>query len=151
MEFSETTKKYWEAKDWEDLEKVQSFKDLYVIAERVIGRMPRPIIQVCGPIATGGLGSIEANLNAFNETIMKLQAEGFTIFDQMPYEEPMQKLKTSYPEAEHLKYILDDFYWPIFNLGLISAFYFMPNWQTSKGATKEHEKAKQLGVKIVYL
>ncbi|MBP6883770.1 MAG: DUF4406 domain-containing protein [Candidatus Pacebacteria bacterium] len=151
MEFSEITKKYWEPKDWEDLANVKSFKDLYIIAERVIARQPKPIIQVCGPIATGGLGTIEANLNAFNETIKKLQDQGFSIFDQMPYEEPMQTLKTLDPSDDHLERILTDFYWPIFNSGLVSAMYFMPNWQTSNGATKEHAKAIELGIKIVYL
>jgi len=151
MELSEATKKYWEEKDWQDLEKVQSFKELYVIAERVMKRMPQPMIQVCGPIATGGLGSIETNLHAFNETIKKLQADGFTIFDQMPYEDTMQRLKANYSETNHHKGIFEDFYWPVFHSGLVSAFYFMPNWQTSKGATMEHEKAKELGAKIVYL
>ena len=69
MEFSEITKQYWTKEDWENLEKVESTGDLYVIAQNIISKMPKPFVQVCGPIATGGLGSIEANLNTFNETI----------------------------------------------------------------------------------
>jgi hypothetical protein len=151
MEVSEVTKKYWEANDWEDLEKVTSFKDLCVMAKRVIGRMPKPIIQVCGPISTGGLGSLEANLNVFNETIKKLQAEGFSIFDQLPFEKPMQRLKNIVEEKNYLEDMFNDFYYPIFSTGLISAMYFLPNWETSGGATKEHAKAIELGIKIVYL
>ena len=51
-----------------------------------------------------------------------------------------------YPEA-----ILDDFYSPIFNSGLIKEFYFMPNWQSSKGANWEHNEANRLGIKVSYL
>ena len=152
MEFSEITKQYWIKEDWENLEKVESTGDLYVIAQNIISKMPKPFVQVCGPIATGGLGSIEANLNTFNETIKKLQNEGIVIFDQMPFEEPMQKLKARlYSKGEYMNSILTDFYYPIFESGQVSAFYFMPGWQTSFGAKCEHEKVKELGIKIVYL
>jgi len=70
----------------------------------------------------------------------------------MPFEEPMQKLKTKLTsKGEYLSNILTDFYYPIFESGLISTFYFMPGWQTSFGAKCEHKKAKELGIKIVYL
>lgn len=152
MEISEITKKYWTKENWENLEKVLSVGDLYIIAQDVISRMPKPFVQVCGPIATGGLGSIEANLNAFNETIKKLQNEGLSVFDQIPFEGSMQKLKKKITsKSEVVTAILTDFYYPIFESGLISAFYFMPNWQTSFGAKCEHEKVKELGIKIVYL
>lgn len=151
MEFSEITKKYYEEKDWQGLDTANSYKDLYVIAERVISRMPKPFAQVCGPIATGGLGSIEANLNAFNEEIKKLQRNGVDVFDQMPFEGSMQRIKKLDKNADHLGDILADFYYPIFHSGLVSALYFMPNWRSSKGANKEHERAIELGLKIVYL
>jgi hypothetical protein len=151
MEFSKKTKEYWEEKDWEDLKKAESIKDLYLIAERIINRMPKPMVQVCGPIATGGLGSIEANLNAFNETIIDLQNKGVNVFDQMPFEDPMQKLKTKMSTEECVNSILNDFYLPIFNIGHISSFYFMPGWESSNGANWEHERAKELGIEIIYL
>lgn len=149
---SEITKQYWEKEDWDKLEEAESIKDLYFIASKIINRIPKPFIQVCGPIATGGLGSVEKNLNAFNKVIKKLQNEGLVVFDQMPFEEPMQKLKVKLaPGKEYFNSILTDFYCPIFESGFISAFYFMSNWQTSFGAKWEHEKAKELGIKIVYL
>ena len=152
MEFSEITKKYWEEKDWQDLEKAESMKELYLIAERIINRMPKPIVQVCGPIANGGLGSIEANLNAFNQTIKGLQNKGVNVFDQMPFEEPMQVFKKkAVIKEEVFKSIMEDFYLPIFKSGLISTFYFMPSWQTSLGSKWEHKKAKALGIEIKYL
>ncbi len=152
MKFSEKTKEYWKEKDWQDIEKAESISDLYVIAKRIIDRMPKPFIQVCGPIATGGLGSIEKNLNAFNDTIIKLQDQGFVVFDQMPFEAPMQKLKEKLTkEDEYLFDILNDFYLPIFKSGIISQFYFMPGWESSFGANWEHKIAKELGIEIKYL
>lgn len=152
MEFSEITKQYWTKEDWENLEKAESIGDLYIIAQNIISKMPKPFVQVCGPIATGGLGSFETNLNAFNETIKELQKQGLTVFDQMPFEKPMQRIKKKIiSNGEYADFILTDFYYPIFESGLVSAFYFMPNWQTSFGAKCEHEKAKELGIKIVYL
>ncbi|MFA5932053.1 MAG: hypothetical protein WC793_01600 [Candidatus Paceibacterota bacterium] len=151
MEFSDVTKKYWEEKDWQDLEKVESVNDLRTIALRIINRMDKPFVQVCGPVATGGFGSVEKNLDAFNEAIIKLQGQGLNVFDQMPFETPMQVLKKKFSVEKIGKEILNDFYLPIFESGMVSTFYFMSSWQTSLGSKWEHEKAKELGIEIIYL
>jgi len=151
MEFSEITKQYWTKENWENLEKVESVEDLYIIAQNIISKMPKPFVQVCGPVATGGLGSVEKNLDAFNETIKKLQSQGLNVFDQMPFEIPMQKLKKKFSLEQINKDIRNKFYLPIFESRLISAFYFISGWESSIGSKWEHEKAKELGIKIVYL
>jgi len=151
MELSKKTKEYWKEKDWQDLEKSQNIKDLYTIAERVISRMPKPMVSVCGPIATGGFGSIDKNLELFNNEIIKLQKNLINVFDQMPFEDMMQKLKITMGLDQCCKSIVDDFYLPIFNSGYISDFYFIKNWESSNGAKWEHEIAKKLGIKINYL
>ncbi|MDO8659545.1 MAG: DUF4406 domain-containing protein [Candidatus Parcubacteria bacterium] len=151
MEFSEITKRYWEEKDWQDLEKAESISDLYKIAEKIIDRMEKPLMQVCGPIATGGLGSIEANLNIFNKTIIQLQEKKLNIFDQTPFEKPMRKLKEKLAPDGYLESILTDFYMPILKSGMVSSLFFLPNWESSYGAKWEHEKAKEFGLEIIYL
>jgi hypothetical protein len=152
MEFSETTKQYWTKEDWEDLEKISNFLDMQTIAKKVLDRIPRPVVGVCGPIAeTGGLHSVEANLNVFNNTIIQLQKTGLKIFDQMPFENKMQELKAKMNCEDFLRELNDDFYMPIFESKIVSTFYFIPGWETSNGAKFEHEKAKELGIKIVYL
>ena len=151
MDYSKTTLSYWQPQDFIDLENAVSYKELFVIAKRIIDRMPRPLAQVCGPIATGGLGSIEANLYAFNKEIKKLQDQGIHVFDQMPFEMPMQKLKKGLKPGEYATGILDDFYMPIVELGVVSVFYFMSNWQTSRGAQWEHQIAQEKGIEIRYL
>ena len=109
------------------------------------------IFLLCGPIGSGGLGSIDANLYAFNEEIKKLQEKGIPVFDQMPFEMPIQKLKIGLKPGEYATGVLDDFYTPIIELGVVSTFYFMSNWQTSKGAQWEHQIAQEKGIEIKYL
>lgn len=151
MKINEKTKQYWQESDFQDLEKVESVADLYTIAARIISRMERPLAQVCGPVGTGGLGSVEKNLEVFNDTIIKLQEKGLNVFDQMPFEDQMQNLKKKISTEKIVKDILNDFYLPIFESGAISTLCFLPNWQTSFGANWEHEQGKRLGIKIVYL
>lgn len=145
------TSQFWTEEDWQDLHTANTAKDMYAVAERVVSRMPEPIGQVCGPIASGGLGSLEANLQAFNETIKKLQAEGAHLFDQMPFEIPMQGLKKDLKPGEYAYSILDDFYLPLMQNEKITTFYFMPNWQTSTGARWEHDLVTKMGKEIKYL
>ncbi len=145
------TDSFWTAQDWEDLAKTTNAKEMYAVAERVLARMPDQIAQVCGPIATGGLGSLEANMIAFNTEIKKLQAEGVHVFDQMPFELPMQLLKKDLKPGEYPFSILDDFYLPLMKNEKVKTFYFMPKWETSTGAKWEHDLIKEMGKEIKYL
>jgi len=151
MELSRITKQYYKEEDWLDIEKAETIKDLYLVAERVISRLPEPRVQVCGPISTGGKGSIDANLETFNEKIKELQKNGLNVFDQMPFEEQIGKLVHSIEEkGEYAETILLDFYLPIFEGNYINELHFLPDWSSSYGANWEHEQAKRLGIKIIY-
>ncbi len=143
------TIKYWTEEDFKNLEQAKNFEDLYKIAHTVLDRMPMGIGQVCGPIATGGLGSVELNLKIFDETIRKLQSQGKIIFDQIPFEWPMQELKKTVTDG--VNSILEDFYLPIFKSGKVKTLYFIKGWESSRGSNWEHEQAKSLGLDIVYL
>lgn len=151
MEFNKHTREYWEEKDLLELEQAESVGAMLAIAFRVLKRMPQPIGQVCGPISTGGRGSLLENLIAFNETIVELQAQGAIIFDQMPFEEPIQRVKAGLPLDRYPTILLDEFYLPIFETGMVKKVYFMPDWESSYGARWEHEQAQRLGIEIVYL
>jgi hypothetical protein len=151
MEISSKTKQYYKKEDWSDLEKAETFSQLYTVAERVIARMPKSLIQVCGPISTGGKGSVKENLELLNETVKELQAQNVNVFDQMPYEEPIYRMRLLGKIEGYREDILTDFYLPIFESGCIQCLYFLPDWQSSHGAMWEHEQAKRLGIKIKYI
>lgn len=151
MELNKHTKQYWTEEDINELEKVETFKDMLTVAMRVLNRMQKPIAMVCGPITTGGKGSMFQNMLDFNKAIIRLQTKGVNVFDQMPYEQPMERLKLELPSNEYAYDILTDFYLPIFEAKTISKFYFIPGWESSTGATWEHAQAKRLGIEIEYL
>lgn len=138
------------AEDAAALESAVSFEELRDVALRVIARMPQPVSGVCGPITTGGAGSMEKNLERFEEAIRRLQESGQRVFNQLPFEAPMQRIK-SYPYYKSGNHLLETFYLPIFESGLIRQLYFLPGWESSFGATWEHGQAVRLGIKIVYL
>lgn len=143
------TDQYWTDADFADLATAATYHELFVIAERILQRMPDNLTQVCGPISTGGLGSIEANLTVFDKTIKELQATGRLVFDQMYFEVPMQRLKADVSRVAEQN-LLDDFYLAIFKTGKISTLYFMPNWESSYGAQWEHRTGEELGLTIEY-
>lgn len=141
---------YWEEEDVEQLAHARTFDELRQIATRVLRRMPRPIGQVCRPISTGTASTIEENLERMHAAIEKLKATGATVFNQVPFEMPMQRIKSRYPNLGNTK-LLSEFYLPLFKARLIDTLYFLPGWESSQGATWEHEQALRLGLGIVYL
>lgn len=153
MELSKITKKYFKDEDWEDLNKASNIANVYEVALRVLSRMPENLSQVCGPITTGGKGSIEDNLEEFNNRIKELQESGVDVFDQMPFEEPMHRIMLDFQKTknEYMNSILDDFYLPLFKTNKIKQLYFIPGWKSSKGSCWEHDTANKLGIKINYL
>ena len=148
---NKSTKQYWTEEDFDALQNAQNIQDVFSIAKDVLSRMPDTLAQVCGPITSGGKGSIGENLKYLDEQIDKLQQQGVHIFDQMPFEETFQRIAYSKTSTEHHDDILNDFYEPVFQLGKIKTMYFIPGWESSKGAQWEYERAKRLGMEIIVL
>lgn len=140
---------HWKEEEIKELEQAQTFEHLRDVALRIVQRMPGPIGQVCGPIATGGRGSIEKNLEIFEFAIDKLVAEGKIIFNQMPFEPHMQRLVKRGPTYSYE--LLETFYLPIFSSGKIKTVYFLPDWMSSTGAKWEYVKSIEHGLERVFL
>ena len=150
---TDPTLRYWDRKLLRRVFSVGTYSELGKLALGLAEKMPKPIMQVCGPIATGGLNSVEKNLDVLNRTIRKLTLNGEVIFNQMPFEWPMQELrrKSTLSVEETGNMLLNDFYLPVFESGLISGLHFIYCWESSYGARREHGQAERLGIDISYL
>ena len=150
-EINQITKRYWTEGDFDKLKNAKTINELYEIAVQIINRMPKDVVQVCGPITNGGKGSIEENLKFLNQTIQELQNKGVSIFDQMPFEESFHRIIQEYAGNQKYVNILDDFYAPLFSLNKIKKLYFIPGWETSRGANWEYQRAKETSIEIEIL
>lgn len=136
------------------IENAKTYKELSLIALEIIKKMPKPVAQVLGPISSGGKGSIEENSNELRKFILKLKKEGNTMFNNLPFEKSLLRIRAF---GNHLSVeesnivLLEEFYKPLFESGFIKKLFFVPNWESSHGARWEHEKAKELGIEIIYL
>jgi hypothetical protein len=142
-----TEYKYYTSKQITSIKNATTYKELLNVALEILHVMPKPIVQVCGPISTGGLGSIEKNLEVLDKTIKKLESQGYNVFGQIPYEGKMQEIKESYSnniEAGHA--LLEEFYFPILKAGFIEKFFFIYGWESSAGARWEREQVKKLNI-----
>ena len=148
---NEVTKQYWKEEDFVALENTRSMKDMLSVAENIISRMSSGLSQVCGPISTGGKGSVEANLAYFNEFILQLQEKGVPTFYQIPFESNIYHLLKNVEYKQTQEHILLDFYLPLFRYGKIKELHFIPGWESSVGATWEYNTVKELGLEIVLI
>ncbi|MBI2474242.1 MAG: DUF4406 domain-containing protein [Candidatus Taylorbacteria bacterium] len=142
--------KFWTQVEHAKLSAADGFSDMLDIAMDVLKRMPQPVSMVSGPMTTGG-ASFEENLKKFGKVIEKLDKEGKTIFNQLPFQNIMLRLYNAWTGPGYCMPLLTDFYQPIFKSGLVKTVYFIPGWEKSFGASWEHEQAKELGIERVYL
>lgn len=142
---------YYDIHDINTIALSRAYEELTPVAFRVIHRIPGPIAMICGPISTGGLGSITKNLAAFKEAIERVAKTGEAVFTQMPFESAMQDIKGRLSPGCDATSLMDTFYRPLFESGLIKRLYFLPGWQGSWGARWEHQLATKLRIEIRYL
>ncbi|MBN1274853.1 DUF4406 domain-containing protein [Candidatus Woesearchaeota archaeon] len=142
---------YWLPHHYASLVMASSFPDVGAVAMTVARSMPQPLCQVCGPISTGGYGSLERNLELFGETIAALRMQGKHVFDQMPLEDSLLRIRASLGESYDWRGLLTDVYLPLFALGVVKTLYFIHGWESSRGARWEHDVAGRLGIARVYL
>jgi hypothetical protein len=110
----------------------------------------QPVAMICGPISTGGKGSKKENLEVFSRAIERISADGLCVFSQIPFEDDMLRIYKSDPKFQGNR-LLEEFYLPIFQSGLLKLFCFLPGWEHSVGATWEHEQAEALNIPRIYL
>ena len=133
-----------------------SFEELSEIGVAKLHEIGTEVGIVCGPLSTGGLGNALDNFNVFKATIEELGRQGHTIFNQMPFESSLGRLRQRW-EAEqegvvgYCMPILTHFYAPLFGTGRITKSFFIPRWESSFGARWEHEKMLEHTIEIIYL
>lgn len=132
------------------------FSDVGRLGASIVTRHPGLLHMVSGPITSGlTMGrehSREDNLKVFGAVIERLaDIEGLDMFSQMPFEDILGVLdgrwKASNPAADYCRPLLDGFYRPVFETGLIDTMHFMHGYETSKGARWEFEVCAELGIK----
>ena len=134
--------------------KTNSFAELVPLAIAELQKFSDGSEVVCGPISTGGRGNIETNFKVFSASIAKLQNQNRPIFSQIPYEERIfffrERWQSSNPAHKEQYYmeILEEFYHPLFQTGLIKKGWFIPGWESSFGARWERNQLSQLGAEI---
>jgi hypothetical protein len=144
--------KYWSEVERSALRGVTTYKDMAGVALDVLRAMIRvegdkQIVEVCAPISSGGFGNRADNELLFHALIKGAANRGFLVFDQMPFQEAMDRISPEHNGCDiYCTDILNVFYNTIFESGYISMFLFGPFWHTSRGARWERERSMQLKI-----
>lgn len=86
---------HWTEIETEALSRIGSFEEMVPVGIAILKRMQklgRPIVQICGPMSTGGRGSLQANMAYFRGAQRVAIRNGWTVFDQTPYQDSMIRL-----------------------------------------------------------
>ena len=131
-------------------DEVATFEELADVACRVLALQAAfgPVYQVCGPISTGGAGSVEKNREVFKFTVELLRQRGLNMFDQLPLERTMGRLAKSMQGNGYCMPILEVVYGSIFSSGHVRGGFFLPYWFTSFGNRWERRLLTTLNIEI---
>ncbi len=143
---------HWTKAEIEALAQVASFEELAEIGVAIVTRMGtlgREIVQVCGPMSTGGVGNLEANMARFRVAVDRAIENGLTVFDQIPFQEAMVRLCAGLEMRDGYYWeILEVFYTRVFATGQLHRFLFLSGWEESVGAKWEREVAQGFGIAV---
>ena len=143
--------RYWTSEQRQRLDTVTSLAEAGELAVEVLTGMKRSeqaIVQVCGPMSTGGLGSLEGNMERFARAITVLEERDYLVFNQIPFQEAIVRLTYHHAGGAYRIDILEVFYRRIFECGLVNRTFFLPDWESSTGARWEREFAGAIGIPI---
>jgi hypothetical protein len=140
---------YWTDVETKILKEVGSLEETGDLALVILERMKatgREIVQICGPLTTGGLGSLDMNMARFEFAIRRAQRHDLLVFNQIPFQEAIITLSPRRVAGEYNMGILEIFYRKIFESGHVSRTLFLPEWESSFGARWERELVTTLGI-----
>lgn len=147
---------FWTQHRLDHASEANSFKKLGNIALNVLAQFPDAargkIVQVCGPVSTGGFDSVKVNFLVLAEAVRLLRVKAMYVFDQTPLEEQFVRLWKKWKSQGNTGYcwpILEDVYRPLFESKLIGTLLFLPGWEYSVGSCWERSQALALKMKIM--
>lgn len=154
---------WWNEEMFETIERIKKYPGLLTtmndslnLAKVLLKGLPKKLAIVCGPISTGKR-SVEENLKIFDLTVQKV-SDDMPVFNQMPFEpifENIHKLviedKDLCPSGKSSEFFINYFYREIFLSKKDWVPHFIYGWESSVGATMEHEIFVQLKRDIIYL
>lgn len=129
----------------------KSFHELLEIGMTLAKRLPPPVIQLSGPMTTGGLGTLELNVQFMRTATQSLIDQGHAVFDILVFHDTIMRLLAMRDDPSYPYELMEIFFRGMFASGHIHAVYFLPGWETSVGSRWERDCVTQLGLAIVDL
>lgn len=129
----------------------QSFHELLTIGIDLAKRLTPPAIQLSGPMTTGGLGTLESNVEFMRTATQSLIDQGHAVFDILIFHNTIMRLLAMRDDPGYPYDLMEIFFRGMFASGHIHAVYFLPGWESSVGSRWERECVTQLGLAIVDL
>lgn len=142
---------YWIQEEHDAVKNVKTMDEAAEIALKILARMSageKPIVQLCGPMTTGGLGDFEKNMARFNRAVKAAHERGLLVFDQVMFQEAMVRICNCKEGDPYPMDILEVFYRKVFYSGHIGKTLFLSGWESSLGARWERELALKLQIPI---
>lgn len=136
----------------EELGALSGATSLHAIADHAVAHLTRlaamgeEVVQLCGPMSTGGLGCLERNMERFAAAVLQLHEAGYLVFNQIPLQDRIIVATDHHAGGPYCMDILEILYRRIFESGHVVQAFFLPDWQSSTGARWEYDFVQRCGI-----
>jgi len=153
---------FWTSRDLRKAKNATTYEQLAGVAIRALkrqwDRLPAKdtieVAVVSGTLTNGGTlpyDVVRKNIRNFGRMIAKLRRMGIPVWDQRPFEKHIFRIKDLPENAGKPMKLLDGFYKPVFESGLVTLAFMLPNWEQSHGARWERKLFRKLGLPIFFV
>lgn len=116
-----------------------------VLLQTVLETMSHECVMVVGPLGVG-TDAFESNGTRFEKAQRKLEEDGYTVFNQLPY---LDIFLDDAPKDYGTKF--DIFYKGIIQSGKITTLFVLPEYEHARGVLAEISYAQEKGIPPVLL
>ncbi len=153
---------FWTPRDLREAENATTYEQLAEVAVRTLkrqwDRLPAKnsieVAVVSGTLTNGGTlpyDTVRKNIRNFGRMIAKLRRLGISVWDQRPFEKHIFRIKDLPENTGKPMKLLNGFYKPVFESGLVTLAFMLPNWEESHGARWERKIFRKLDIPTFFV
>jgi hypothetical protein len=126
----------------------QSPEEVTALSIKFIKHRAKKVSLVCGPVSTGNRRTPDENWRRMAAIMSALRRQGVAVFNPFIFLKRIERMRGK-PHYQDRTYVREVFHLPLLRSRWVETVYLTFEWRHSVGARWHHDRAKELGIKVI--